>query len=139
MQLGWLYRGLRSGILTTRYPREPVVLPDGFRGMPLLDPLRCRAANGCDLCQRACLPNAITIQESTTGGTGARIALHYGRCILCELCVSTCPHQAMSMIPQVELSVRRADDLIFVADLNGTKEHVANAAAVVENDGRKSR
>jgi formate hydrogenlyase subunit 6/NADH:ubiquinone oxidoreductase subunit I len=124
MQLSWLVRGLRTGVLTTRYPHVPESLPTGSRGRPVLDAARCRAADGCDACVRACLPNAITLAEkeastSACGGgqDGPQIAVNYGACIMCGLCITACPTGAMSMAADYELAVRRPEDLVYRANL----------------------
>jgi formate hydrogenlyase subunit 6/NADH:ubiquinone oxidoreductase subunit I len=141
MQLSWLIRGLRSGVVTTRYPRGPIELPPGFHGMPALDVDRCQAASGCEACQRACLPQAITIESLRESGTSKRFNLNYGRCIICGLCVSACPNQAMSMIGQVELSVRHPNDLVFVTDLDGkgAAADVPGTTSLIRENGHRSR
>ncbi|HVC33660.1 MAG TPA: 4Fe-4S binding protein [Chloroflexota bacterium] len=73
MQFAWLIRGLRTGIMTTRYPREPETLPTGFRGRPALDAGRCRAADGCAACVQVCLPRAITLEQRVGGGATGRV------------------------------------------------------------------
>jgi formate hydrogenlyase subunit 6 len=117
MQFSWLIRGLRTGVVTTRYPREPEALPAGFRGLPVLDPACCRAADGCEDCVQACLPRAITLTEHQNGRSSTRFNLNYGACVMCGLCVAACPSAAMSMTAEYELAVRQPDDLTFTTIL----------------------
>jgi len=119
MQLAWLLRGLRTGVVTTRYPQRPDSLPPGFRGQPLLDPARCWAATGCAACAEACLPGAIRLEEAPVDPSRLRFTLDYGSCIMCGLCVAACPNHAMVMTPEFELAVRQPHDLIYAVDLGG--------------------
>ena len=115
MQFAWLVRGLRTGIVTTRYPRQAEPLPTGFRGMPRLDEARCRAVSGCDACARACLPGAISLNASEAGSVAFR--LNYGACIMCGLCVAACPSEAMSTSAEVELASVAPADLVYLGQL----------------------
>ena len=117
MQLAWLIRGLRTGVVTTRYPREPEEPPSGFRGRPAFDAARCRATDGCDACVSACLPGAISLSSHQNGKPSLRFSLNYAACIMCGLCVSACPHDAMAMTRDVELATHRPDDLVYAINL----------------------
>ncbi len=50
MVFSWVRRGLRTGVLTTRYPAVQEHMPEGFRGKPVLDANRCLADQGCEAC-----------------------------------------------------------------------------------------
>jgi formate hydrogenlyase subunit 6/NADH:ubiquinone oxidoreductase subunit I len=114
MQLSWITRGLRTGIVTTSYPARPEEQPESWRGRPLLDPATCRAANGCLTCVDVCLPQALYAEPSATvdGRSPRRLILDYGRCIMCGLCVAACPAGALRMVPDYELAVTAADNLL---------------------------
>jgi hydrogenase-4 component H len=118
VQFAWLIRGMRTGVVTTRYPREPETLPEGFRGRPSLDPSCCQAGDGCDRCVQACLPGAITLIGHQNGQQSIRFSLNYGACIMCGLCVTACPGGAMTMSPDYELAARLPADLMYAANLS---------------------
>lgn len=111
MFLPWVRRGLRTGIVTTRYPAVPEPPVEGFRGRPVLDAERCVAEQGCRACTEVCLPQALTACSDKDDRT-EHIALDYARCIMCGLCVAACPAGALSMSADYELAVNRREDLI---------------------------
>ncbi|MGH3003848.1 MAG: NADH:ubiquinone oxidoreductase [Gaiellaceae bacterium] len=78
--LEWIARGLRKGIVTTRYPRGPEPAPDGFRGrVQVVD-----ADDADGALELVCPTGAIEV-------AGGRVALARDRCILCGLCVAADP------------------------------------------------
>jgi len=117
MILSWLRRGLRTGVLTTRYPVAREEMPREFRGRPALDAERCLAGQGCDRCVQACLPVALSLATVTSSGrdksahTAPQLTLDYGRCIMCGLCVAACPADALRMVGDYELASTASDDL----------------------------
>ncbi len=80
--LAWIARGLRRGIVTTRYPRGPEPAPPRFRGrVDVLQP-----SGGSPEVVSLCPTGAI-------GVDGGRITLDRGRCILCGACVAADPER----------------------------------------------
>lgn len=121
MVFSWIRRGLRTGIVTTRYPAGQERMPQGFRGKPVLDAARCQADQGCDACVRVCLPAALNL--STVAGTNGagdisenrpQLSLDYAGCIMCGLCVAACPPGALSMAADYELAGRQREDLCLL-------------------------
>ena len=110
-RLIWVIEGLRGGIVTTRYPKRPdPVAIAGVRTRPSLSAERCQAAEGCDRCVTACLPDALAV-ERADGHETATVTLDLGRCIGCALCVAACPSEALRMVTDAESATRAADRL----------------------------
>jgi len=78
----WVLRGLRDGVVTTRWPAKPDPYADAWRGpaRPVDASRSDPAADLTDLCPTG----AITV----TGGT---VRVDQGRCILCGRCVAERP------------------------------------------------
>jgi Ni,Fe-hydrogenase III small subunit len=78
--LEWIARGLRKGIVTSRYPRRPEPAPNGFQGS-----VRVLDAHGAPSeLETVCPTGAISVREG-------ELALDRGRCVLCGLCVAADP------------------------------------------------
>jgi Ni,Fe-hydrogenase III small subunit/NAD-dependent dihydropyrimidine dehydrogenase PreA subunit len=95
---------LAQGHRTVRYPTQPPVLPDRFRGLPVVDPTRC--PDGCRACVEACPTGAV-------GVDGRGLALDLGRCLFCTECVSACPEGAIRYTTEHRMAARRRDDLVL--------------------------
>ena len=81
----WVLRGLRDGVVTTRWPARPDPYADGWHGpaRPLTVPLRL-AAPRLTSWTRSARPG-----RSAVAGTSVRV--DQGRCILCGRCVAERP------------------------------------------------
>lgn len=104
--LGWFYRGLTGGRITTRYPAAPETMSEGFRGRPVVHPERLAEDPSWGRYADACLPGAIQVTEH-------ELVLDLGRCIACGLCAEV-PGSAFTMEPDFELAVRGREDLVTV-------------------------
>jgi Ni,Fe-hydrogenase III small subunit/ferredoxin len=80
--LAWIARGLRRGIVTSRYPRAAESELPGFRGR--VEVLAGEGA-GSELAA-VCPTGAIAVD-------GGRVSLDRGRCILCGACVAAAPER----------------------------------------------
>ncbi len=117
--LGWIWRGIRTGVLTTHYPagrpQGADSLPHAYRGRPVIDQARCRAGAG-DAAVAICPTQALQ-------ATPAGLRLDLGRCIQCGLCAEVCP-EAIQMRPDFELAARQQPDLILGVDSLPREEQV---------------
>jgi Ni,Fe-hydrogenase III small subunit/ferredoxin len=78
----WVLRGLRDGVVTTRWPARPDAYADGWQGpATVLDPHPSGAAGLASLCPTGAI----------SSGTDSAVQLDQGRCILCGRCVAQRP------------------------------------------------
>lgn len=71
---------------TSKFPAEPHVPFEKFRGKPVVDNENCV---GCETCANVCPPQAITFTDDK--GKGIRVIKRdYGKCIFCGQCQDHC-------------------------------------------------
>ena len=99
----WTLFGLQRGKASTGWPlRDGEDGQAGTLGFPRLRPERC--VEGCNDCAAACLPGAISVRPDAQ--QSARVALDYGRCVVCQVCVETCPQGAFETSSDWAFGVR---------------------------------
>ena len=121
---------------TIAFPQGAPVLPERYRGLPVLDPTQC--ATDCRACVEVCPTQALSL----TGATGSLSAsasrassqppqlpsaskdealgtpslrLDLGRCLFCTECTSACPTGAVSYSREFRLAARSRQDLVATA------------------------
>jgi NADH-quinone oxidoreductase subunit I len=107
--------------VTIQYPEERCVLPDSFRGRPILvaenGVERCVA---CGLCARVCPALAIEVQagETVLGKERypERFEINMVRCIFCGFCEEVCPEEAIIMSREYELVFTSQKEALFGKD-----------------------
>lgn len=93
---------MKQGHRTTRYPKEPVPLPERFRGYPRLNGSAC--PEGCRECAAACPYGAISREPS--------LSLDMGKCLFCAQCSQACPHGAIELSRDACLAANTREELI---------------------------
>ncbi len=96
-----LLAALQQGYRTSTYPKTVSVLPDRFRGLPVLDRAHC--SPGCSLCMDACPGDALC----------AGLKIDLGRCLFCGSCAHACPSGSISFSQDYRLAVRKREDLVL--------------------------
>ena len=98
-----LINALRTGVVTTRYPAEPSVPPERFRGAPVLRP-------GSQLPPPSVCPTG-ALSERLDAGGHRHVALDLARCVFCGRCAEDPWAGAVVMGRDFELAARSRDDL----------------------------
>uniref|UniRef100_A0A7C4D731 4Fe-4S dicluster domain-containing protein n=1 Tax=Staphylothermus marinus TaxID=2280 RepID=A0A7C4D731_STAMA len=94
-----------TGRVTRKYPYEPPLVSNEFRGKIEIDEKKCI---GCGACVIACPPNALELKIEKN-----ILILKYfvGRCIFCWRCVDVCPVKAIRGTSDFELATDNISDL----------------------------
>jgi Ni,Fe-hydrogenase III small subunit/Pyruvate/2-oxoacid:ferredoxin oxidoreductase delta subunit len=98
---------LRQGHRTIRFPADAPMLPERFRGRPVIDATKC--PDDCHACADACPTRAITVLEN-----GPRLDL--GRCLFCIDCTEACPEGAIQYTQDHRLASRTRGGLVVDGD-----------------------
>lgn len=101
--LGWIARGLRTGVVTTSYPRSPA--PSAVRTVPTILASALRPEQ-CRILADVCPTTALTCR-------GGALILDYGPCISCGQCAAALP-DVVSMTTDYELAAHGRDDLLTI-------------------------
>jgi Ni,Fe-hydrogenase III small subunit/ferredoxin len=122
----WTFFGLHKGSATTPWPKhDHEDGQEGVFGMPRFEPQRCEPS--CRECAAICPTSAITVQADQAGAE--RLAVDYGRCVVCQLCVEACPTNAATTSHDWAFGTRDRAALV----LSGTDRHVATTGTQSES------
>jgi Ni,Fe-hydrogenase III small subunit/ferredoxin len=122
----WFWRGLREGVVTSRYPARPDPYADGFPGaVTVHDPAAALTPGEAALCPTGAI---------TTGPAGVR--LDRGRCVLCGRCVRARPDvfafaggAETATVTRASLVVPDAPDAEDPAALDSVRRELARRTA----------
>jgi len=103
-----IIKTLKTGTVTTKYPKIPDIAPSGFRGMPELLPDKCTF---CGECTKVCPPGVICLTEK---GQEETLTLSICGCIFCGMCEETCPVGAIRLTQEYELASKKKDELLTI-------------------------
>jgi Ni,Fe-hydrogenase III small subunit/formate hydrogenlyase subunit 6/NADH:ubiquinone oxidoreductase subunit I len=89
---------------TIRFPKAEPVLPERFRGRPVIHPDRC--TSDCTHCIDSCPVQAVRKENNA-------LAIDLGRCLFCGQCAQNCPSGAIEFSRKHRLAARTRADLII--------------------------
>jgi Ni,Fe-hydrogenase III small subunit/NAD-dependent dihydropyrimidine dehydrogenase PreA subunit len=89
---------------TVSFPKGTPVLPERFRGRPVVDSSKCAA--GCKLCVDGCPTGAIKKENNA-------LSIDLGRCLFCAQCQECCSCGAIKFSGEYRLAARTKKDLIL--------------------------
>ena len=102
-----LRKNIEIGNVTVPYRPGCDKAPEGFLGVPEIDPGKC---TGCGKCVAACPTSALIVEDQSCADKRS-LFLSYGDCISCGLCEPVCPYEAVTFKGKYELAVKNKKDL----------------------------
>ena len=124
---------------TEKYPENRATLKmfDRFRG-ELTMPHNERNEHhcvACGICEMNCPNDTIRVESemvTTEDGKKKKVLVRYlydhGSCLYCQLCVRSCPHQAITFIPTYEHAVFTREKLVLQLNHEGSRLETKNEA-----------
>jgi Ni,Fe-hydrogenase III small subunit/Pyruvate/2-oxoacid:ferredoxin oxidoreductase delta subunit len=111
---------IKQGYRTYPFPDQAPILPERFRGAPVISSAKC---SRCDQCVSVCPVNAITIDAG-------KLCLDLGKCIFCGKCESTCSAGAITFCRNYSLAARCRKDLLI-------SDEGMRRATALDNESRR--
>ncbi len=103
-------RNMFRGPITVQYPFEKVELPERSRWAvaPKFDETGAPKCTACMTCVKTCPDYILALEVTTDPETRAKHIDHFsyqvGACMMCGLCVESCPFDAIEMSHDYELA-----------------------------------
>ena len=88
---------------TYPFPQKEPVMPEKFRGMPIIDNKKC---SQCGKCVAGCPAQAISKEDN-------QLKIDLGRCIFCVECKNNCEAKAMEYSCDYRLATATRNDLVI--------------------------
>lgn len=95
---------LMQGHKTIKYPSQVPVLPEKYKGFPVIDPVKC--PDNCRSCAEVCPTDAVINKDGKT-------AIDLGKCIFCNECAIVCPEKAINFTKEFRISARNREELFI--------------------------
>jgi len=122
----WFVRGLRRGVVTTRYPARPEESARFLPGPPAFRPGALTRETAGRLAG-ACPSGALRLAESEGQADGGALLFDVGRCTACGRCAAEAP-QAVTSSGAFELAATSRSVLIKEIPLRGRNDDTGRTA-----------
>ena len=133
----WAMRGLRNGILTSRWPQHDDAYFDSFQARVAVNQGPGVAAKRRGIADQRTLDAICPTQALRVLDTDPDVTIDHGRCILCGNCVAALP-DVFSWAPGSATAVLRREQLI-VGQVDETDEALAEVRAELARRVRRLR
>ncbi|MGQ9629307.1 MAG: 4Fe-4S dicluster domain-containing protein [bacterium] len=110
-ELGEAIKAIVKGPYTIKFPKEPSIPFEAFRGKPEYDETECV---GCGTCSQVCPAHAIDLVDEVSDGIGTRkLTLHLDNCIFCGQCELNCiTEKGIKLTNEYDLATLNRDELV---------------------------
>ena len=128
--LGSLLKGMSITLREFFTPKTTEKYPENRATLKMFD--HCVA---CGICEMNCPNDTIRVESemvTTEDGKKKKVLVRYlydhGSCLYCQLCVRSCPHQAITFIPTYEHAVFTREKLVLQLNHEGSRLETKNEA-----------
>lgn len=94
---------IKQGYRTYPFPKKEPVLPERFKGRPVLKSDKC---DNCRACEKACPTGAVTFQDN-------KVEIDMGKCLFCGDCAAACAKGVIEFSKDYRLAANVRKDLLI--------------------------